>query len=345
MKLGSLFTGIGAMDLACEQHFGARTVWQVEREPYCREVLARHWPDADRSVTDVREAGADNLAPVDIICGGPPCVDLSQAGRRKGLHADRSGLFFDMVRICAELKPRWVVVENVLALLTDWRGTVEGAFADAGYGVTWARVSAQHAGAPHLRWRTVLLCELGGRHQGVCHPSPLPSLDGGVRWPTPTARCGTSGPSQIGREGHGGPALHDVVAAGTRWPTPAARDWKDTGHEPAAQARNSPCLPARVVAGDPGAVLCPRWEETLQGLPEGWTSLDEPLTPRPWPLPAVEDMWGASPQHDLEPPRARVERVPHRTERIKALGNCCPPQQYLLALAMLHNGPRQGLLF
>lgn len=95
MRIGSLFTGVGGLDLAVERVLGGRTVWQVEQAPAARRVLARHWPDADRSCTDVRQAWG--LAPVDVVIGGFPCQDLSIAGKRAGLiDGERSALFFEL---------------------------------------------------------------------------------------------------------------------------------------------------------------------------------------------------------------------------------------------------------
>jgi DNA (cytosine-5)-methyltransferase 1 len=159
VNVGSLFAGIGGFDLGFER-CGMRVAWQVERDPFCRAVLARHFPEAER-FEDVREVGAAELRPVDLICGGFPCQDLSAAGRGAGLDGARSGLWSEFARIVRELRPRYVVVENVPALLTGkgkrWDrapiGRVLGDLAEAGYDAEWARLSAGEFGAPHLRRR------------------------------------------------------------------------------------------------------------------------------------------------------------------------------------------------
>ena len=159
MNVGSLFAGIGGFDLGFERA-GMRVSWQVEQDPYCRAVLARHFPDAAR-FGDVREVGAANLDPVDLVCGGFPCQDLSTAGRGAGIDGARSGLWSEFARIVRELRPRYVVVENVPALLTGkgkrWDrapvGRVLGDLAEARYDAEWACLSAREFGAPHLRKR------------------------------------------------------------------------------------------------------------------------------------------------------------------------------------------------
>ena len=163
MNVGSLFAGIGGFDLGLERA-GMRVSWQVELDPYCRAVLARHFPQAVR-FEDVREVGAGTLEPVDLICGGFPCQDLSPAGRGAGLDGARSGLWGEFARIVRELRPRYVVVENVPALLTGkgkrWDrapvGRVLGDLAEAGYDAEWACLSAREFGAPHLRKRVWLV--------------------------------------------------------------------------------------------------------------------------------------------------------------------------------------------
>jgi len=112
MRIGSLFSGIGGLERGLELAGLGHTVWQVELNEYCRAVLAKHWPNAER-FEDVSSVGKPTLAPVDLICGGFPCQDVSSAGKRAGLAGARSGLWFEYLRIVRELRPQWVVVENV----------------------------------------------------------------------------------------------------------------------------------------------------------------------------------------------------------------------------------------
>src|SRR5437016_3676006 len=111
MKVGELFAGIGGFGLAFERT-GFEVAWQVEIDKDCNRVLATHWPNVER-FEDVRDVGAHNLAPVDVITFGSPCQDLSLAGKRGGLNAERSGLFFEAIRIIRELRPAIAVWENV----------------------------------------------------------------------------------------------------------------------------------------------------------------------------------------------------------------------------------------
>ena len=97
-RIGSLFSGIGGLETGLERAGLGRVVWQVEQDTYCRQVLAKHWPDVAR-FDDVRSVGAGKLERVDLICGGFPCQDLSVAGSGEGLNGDRSGLWFEYARI------------------------------------------------------------------------------------------------------------------------------------------------------------------------------------------------------------------------------------------------------
>jgi DNA (cytosine-5)-methyltransferase 1 len=159
LNVGGLFAGIGGFELGLERA-GFEIEWQVELDPYCRAVLERHFPRA-RRFEDVREVGAANLAPVDLICGGFPCQDLSVAGKGAGIDGVRSGLWAEFARIVRELRPRYVLVENVPALLTGkgkrWDrapiGRVLGDLAEVGYDAEWSVISAREFGAPHLRKR------------------------------------------------------------------------------------------------------------------------------------------------------------------------------------------------
>ena len=116
MRVVSLFAGIGGFDLAFSR-CGMRTVAVVECDKNCRKLLNRHFPDA-LQFDDVRTVGKHNLPECDLLCGGFPCQDLSQAGKRAGLAGARSGLFYEFMRIVWEIAPAYVMFENVAGLLS-----------------------------------------------------------------------------------------------------------------------------------------------------------------------------------------------------------------------------------
>jgi DNA (cytosine-5)-methyltransferase 1 len=97
LRVGSLFSGIGGFDLGFERA-GMRTSWFVEQDAYCQAVLRKHWPDVPIH-NDVCTVGADDLEPVDVLCGGFPCQDLSVAGKGAGLAGARSGLWAEFARL------------------------------------------------------------------------------------------------------------------------------------------------------------------------------------------------------------------------------------------------------
>jgi len=156
MLIGSLFSGIGGLELGLERATGGRTIWQVEKNEYARAVLAKHWPQAKR-YNDVGEVGAHNLQSVDILCGGFPCQDISFAGKGAGITGSRSGLWTEYARIIRELRPRYVVVENVPALLCRGMGRVLADLAAFGYDAIWDCVPAAAVGAHHRRDRVFVV--------------------------------------------------------------------------------------------------------------------------------------------------------------------------------------------
>ena len=155
LTFGSLFAGIGGIDLGFER-CGMKCKWQVEINDYAKKVLAKHWPEVHRE-KDIRECSARNLQRVDIIAGGFPCQDISYAGLGAGLDGERSGLFFEAVRLVRELQPRAVVLENVAALLTRGLDRVLGTLAEVGYDAEWHCIPAAYVGAPHIRDRVFIL--------------------------------------------------------------------------------------------------------------------------------------------------------------------------------------------
>lgn len=169
MKYGSLFSGIGGIDLGFDRA-GMECVWQVEIDDYATKVLEKHWPEVHRE-KDIRECGKHNLESVDVIAGGFPCQDISYAGRGAGLDGERSGLFFEAVRVVRELQPRYVVLENVAALLTRGLDRVLGTLAEIGYDAEWHCIPAAAVGAPHIRDRVFVLAYAESeRHRGWREP-------------------------------------------------------------------------------------------------------------------------------------------------------------------------------
>lgn len=161
LRWGSLFSGFGFLDLALEWAGAGEVAWQVESEPFARAVLRARFPQADRSVQDVREVTRERLPPVDALCGGFPCQDLSYAGRGEGLDGARSGLWREYDRIIGEFAPRVVVVENSSALLTRGLDKVVGDLERRGYSVAARLLRASDVGAPHRRERIFLVAYSG----------------------------------------------------------------------------------------------------------------------------------------------------------------------------------------
>ena len=155
MKGVSLFSGVGGMDLGAERA-GIDVILQVEIDEYCRRVLAKHWPDV-RRINDVRDVTAADCRGADIIFGGFPCQPVSVAGKRKGREDDR-WLWPEFARLIREVRPRYVVLENVPGLISSgliW--DVLGDLSACGYDAEWSLVSAAEMGAPHLRERVFIV--------------------------------------------------------------------------------------------------------------------------------------------------------------------------------------------
>lgn len=183
MNVGSTFSGVGGFDLGFERA-GMRVVWQAEIDEWCRRVLRWHWPDADiyDDVQGVsRESGrradksgkrdrsteskCESQLSVDLLCGGFPCQDLSVAGKRAGFKGERSSLFFEFARIADELRPRWIVLENVAGLLSSANGRDFGillaTLGEIGFGCAWRTLDARFFGVPQRRRRVFIVGCLG----------------------------------------------------------------------------------------------------------------------------------------------------------------------------------------
>lgn len=156
MRLLDLFSGIAGFSLAA-RWLDWQTVAFAEIDPFCRSVIRKHWPRTpifedirDVSATSLRAAGIDH---VDIACGGFPCQDISLAGKGDGIHASRSGLWWEMRRVVSDVRPRWLVVENVPGLRTRGGDAVLASLEELGYACWPLVVGAWTVGAPHRRDR------------------------------------------------------------------------------------------------------------------------------------------------------------------------------------------------
>ncbi len=165
LRVLDLFSGIGGFSLGLERSGGFETIAFCEIEPYCRAVLAKHWPGV-KQYDDVRTLTAERLAAdgitVDVICGGFPCTDISVAGKGLGITGPQSGLWREYARIIGELRPSFVIVENVAALLGRGLTDVLGDLSALGYDAEWHCIPAAAVGLPHARDRLWLVAYANG---------------------------------------------------------------------------------------------------------------------------------------------------------------------------------------
>ena len=171
----SLFAGVGGFDLAF-QRAGVKVTAAVEIDKKCRDVLALQFPET-KLFDDVKEVTGEQLRATGfipergIIAGGFPCQDLSIAGLRRGLDGSRSGLFHEIIRLTDELKPQFLILENVGGLLSSQRGKDMGivitALVERGYGVCWRVLDSQNFGVPQRRRRVFIVASRGNHRRPV----------------------------------------------------------------------------------------------------------------------------------------------------------------------------------
>jgi DNA (cytosine-5)-methyltransferase 1 len=253
LRLLDTFSGIGGFSYAAERIVGGfETVAFVEREPYCQQILGKHWPNVP--IYDDITTFSPEPYSADVVCGGFPCQDISTAGKQAGIkEGTRSGLFYELIRVVRLVRPRYVVLENVAAIVSNGLDTVLGELAEAGFDCEWACIPASAVGACHRRDRWWL----------VAYPSCQQRHDGG---PADPARA--AGAASKPRDGDGANAAH-----------PNHQDWKD-GSQQACQNVESNGLLGREIhraagsapTGDP-MYLNPSFVEEMMGFPVGWTAL------------------------------------------------------------------------
>lgn len=163
--VGSLCSGYGGLEMGLSMVVPTRLAWVSEVEPAPCAVLAARYPGVP-NLGDMTAVDWSAVEPVDVVTAGFPCQDLSYAGKGAGLEGERSGLWFDVLACVRRLRPRWVVVENVGALVNRGLDVVTHGLAESGYVGAWACVRASDLGACHRRER-VFLVAADAEHLGL----------------------------------------------------------------------------------------------------------------------------------------------------------------------------------
>ena len=210
LKVLDLFSGIGGFTLGLERAGGFKTVAFSEIEPYPSAVLATHWP-AVRNLGDIRLIKSSQVGPVDVICGGFPCQNISQAGaahgQQTGIEGEKSGLWSEYRRLIDELRPQWAVIENVSALRSQGLASLLQDLAEVGYDAQWDCIPASAVGSIQNRDRVWIIAYPSGqrvprlltyehlsaaRQRRTCGPEDLPRVYSDPfrsgSWPQPLLR-------------------------------------------------------------------------------------------------------------------------------------------------------------
>lgn len=157
MRVLDLFSGIGGFSLGLERTGGFETVAFCEIDKAAQAVLKKHWPNVPIFENVSKLSAKDIDGPIDVICGGFPCQDISTAGKGAGLAGERSGLWFQFHRLIKEIRPKYALIENVSALRSRGLDEVLRSLAEIGYDAEWHCIPASAVGAPHRRDRAWIL--------------------------------------------------------------------------------------------------------------------------------------------------------------------------------------------
>lgn len=365
--LGSLFSGYGGLDMAVNAVFGAETVWHSEIEKAPSKILAHHSPGIP-NIGDITKVKWENVPPVEIICGGSPCQDVSQAGKRAGMtEGTRSNLWREMVTAIKTLHPRLVVWENVRGVLNapafstsdlgpgegllDDRpnghlralGRVLGDLADLGFDAEWGMLRASDVGAPHHRARIFLLAWPSG--ESILNPRNYPRrTEYGFQFEKSPGGFRESGENTSNTQGYG----RNVRSSKNEWQTDRKVNSPTNDCEVAANAEREGRGPGRNGSGDASSQGAPGDTERCSKSQINWgvyapaVEQWEKLTrPAPFPVeigpkggrrlaaPFAEWMMGLPPGWVTDVPGV------NRREQLKAIGNGVCPQQAMSAIFAL----------
>jgi DNA (cytosine-5)-methyltransferase 1 len=161
LRIGSLCTGFGGLDLAVEAVLGGRLCWYAETDTHAQKVLTARWPQVV-NLGDIRTVDWSQVSPVDIVTAGFPCQDISNAGKRAGITGKNSSVWNAVAGAVRALLPPLVFVENVAALRSRGFDVVHADLAESGYDTRWVCLRASDVGAAHRRDRLFLLAARPG---------------------------------------------------------------------------------------------------------------------------------------------------------------------------------------
>jgi len=348
MRVLDLFSGIGGFSLGLERA-GMRTIAFCEIDPYCRKVLAKHWPGIpcydDVTTLTVERLAADGIielvanadqqqsqlatragraqrgaqngqrqllignAGVDVICGGFPCQDISTAGKGAGITGERSGLWKEYARIIGEVRPRYAIIENVSALLHRGIGDVLYDLSALGYDAEWHCIPASAVGAPHRRDRVWIIAS---DPRCLGRPATEPENPRTDRTPRSEWREQADGSAGYGDVADADqPRLEGWLRAGLRQCAGERAAWAG-----GASMADAPC---ELLNGS-GTAGPRRRRQPSDGGGDVSDADSEPPG-----RPAVA--WGERGHWLAEPDVGRVaDGVPARVDRLRSLGNAVVPQ-------------------
>jgi DNA (cytosine-5)-methyltransferase 1 len=338
VKVGGLFEGYGGLTTAAQAVLGGDLAWYSEIDPAASRVLAHHHPDVP-NLGDITRVDWSTVEPVDVLAGGFPCQDISNAGRREGITGERSGLWSHFAAAIGALRPRYVLIENVAALAVRGLDVVLADLAALRFDAEWTTVRASSVGAPHRRER-LFIAAVNTASAGP-QGSPGGRIQPGEPMPGRVATADTHGQGSQGAE----PARGRDVP--TRRPaTDAEGDGRNEGQPEPTRIGRRPdvavrAAPARVeflpleLHQEPEHV---EWGKYAPAI-ERWAA----ILGRPAPVPLARRYRGgrflnpAFAEWMMGLPLGRITAVPGltRSDQLKLAGNGVVPQQAAAALAHL----------